>query len=73
MDRLVNHLFVFEGDGVVSDFPGNFSQYREWQKMETSGNTGGKKEKKPIEKPLPPIKQKISYKDQREFEVLKKK
>jgi ATP-binding cassette subfamily F protein uup len=29
MDRLVDHLFVFEGDGVVKDFPGNYSQYRE--------------------------------------------
>src|SRR4029079_8826369 len=28
MDRLVDHLFVFEGDGVVRDFPGNYSQYR---------------------------------------------
>jgi ATP-binding cassette subfamily F protein uup len=29
MDRLVDHLFVFEGDGVIKDFPGNYSQYRE--------------------------------------------
>ena len=29
MDRLVDHLFVFEGDGVIRDFPGNYSQYRE--------------------------------------------
>src|SRR5215204_3035894 len=29
MDRLVNHLFVFEGNGVVRDFPGNYSQYRQ--------------------------------------------
>jgi ABC transport system ATP-binding/permease protein len=29
MDRLVDHLFVFEGDGVVRDFPGNYSQYRD--------------------------------------------
>ena len=28
MDRLVDHLFVFEGDGVIKDFPGNYSQYR---------------------------------------------
>ena len=32
MDRLVDHLFVFEGDGVIKDFPGNYSQYREWVK-----------------------------------------
>src|SRR5215204_4519907 len=29
MDRLVDHLFVFEGDGIVRDFPGNYSQYRD--------------------------------------------
>lgn len=32
MDRLVDHLFVFEGEGVVRDFPGNYSNYRVWQK-----------------------------------------
>lgn len=34
MDRLVDHLFVFEGDGEVNDFPGNYTQYRLWQKEE---------------------------------------
>ncbi len=29
MDRLVDHLFIFEGDGVIRDFPGNYSQYRQ--------------------------------------------
>src|SRR5688572_5764318 len=38
MDRLVDHLFVFEGDGVINNFPGNYSQYREWLKArETVG------------------------------------
>ena len=32
MDRLVDHLFVFEGDGEIRDFPGNYSLYREWIK-----------------------------------------
>lgn len=44
MDRLVDHLFVFEGDGVIRDFPGNYSLYREWQKsQEKSGSEGGEK------------------------------
>ena len=30
MDRLVDHLFVFEGEGIINDFPGNYSQYRDW-------------------------------------------
>lgn len=32
MDRLVDHLFVFEGEGIVKDFPGNYTQYRIWLK-----------------------------------------
>ncbi len=32
MDKVVDHLLVFHGDGVVKDFPGNYTQYREWEK-----------------------------------------
>jgi ABC transport system ATP-binding/permease protein len=70
MDRLIDHLFVFEGDGEIRDFPGNYSQLREWQKL---------KEELPEVRPtidtskqpetnLP--KKKLSYKEQREFELL---
>ena len=38
MDRLVDHLFVFEGDGVVRDFPGNYSLYRTWLKDQETLN-----------------------------------
>ena len=31
MDRLVDHVFAFEGNGVVKDFPGNYSEYRQWK------------------------------------------
>ncbi len=72
MDRLVDHLFVFEGSGIISDFPGNFSQYREWQKLLNNENGSVKKEKKPVETQSSSIKHKISYKDQREFELLEK-
>ncbi len=34
MDRMVDHLFAFEGDGVIKDFPGNYTLYREWKKQE---------------------------------------
>src|SRR5206468_2811727 len=34
MDRLVDHLFVFEGDAVIKDFPGNYSQYRLWREAQ---------------------------------------
>ncbi len=34
MDKVVDHLLVFKGQGEVKDFPGNYTQYREWEKME---------------------------------------
>lgn len=72
MDRLVHHLFVFEGDGEIRDFPGNYSQYREWQKVNEVGDPEENKSKiifKPVE---PAPKRKVSYKEQREFETLEK-
>jgi len=72
MDRLVDHLFVFEGAGEIKDFPGNYSQFRELQR---------EKEVQPEEKKSALVKQshvynvqkkKLSYKDQREFDMLEK-
>lgn len=69
MDRLVDHLFVFEGDGVISDFPGNYSQYRAQQKDEPEPVATTKATPaKPT--PEPASKRKLSYKEQREFEGL---
>ncbi|MES2702572.1 MAG: ABC-F family ATP-binding cassette domain-containing protein [Bacteroidota bacterium] len=74
MDRLVDHLFVFEGDGMVRDFPGNYSAYRVAEK--TRDKT--KEEPKPEaiagkEEPAPsPEKKKLSFKERREFEQLEK-
>ena len=80
MDRLVDHLFVFEGNGDVRDFPGNYSQYRIWQKEEEKKTTA----------PAPPVvaketavttnelqqsaagKKKAGFKEKREFELLEK-
>ena len=36
MDKLVDHVFVFEGDGVIKDFPGSYSEYRYWKKNQVS-------------------------------------
>jgi ATP-binding cassette subfamily F protein uup len=36
MDKVVDHLLVFKGQGEIKDFPGNYTQYREWEKMEAS-------------------------------------
>jgi ATP-binding cassette subfamily F protein uup len=72
MDRLVDHLFVFEGSGVVSDFPGNYSQLREWQKQKEPVEQEEKKPEPQKQKEEPAVKRKLSYKEQREFELLEK-
>jgi len=73
MDRLVDHLFVFEGDGEVRDFPGNYSQYREWQKeKESLDMEEEKKDEVAKASPVSSQKKKLSYKEQREFELLEK-
>ena len=80
MDRLVDHLFVFEGDGVINDFPGNYSQYREWQS--TREQLPASSFRLPIAKsqsaetesqqPVTGNKKKPSFKEKREFDLLEK-
>lgn len=74
MDKLVDHLFVFEGDGVVRDFPGNYSQYREWERdQEKVKTTETPVEEKPKEPEKPEQKsRKMSFKEKRELELLEK-
>jgi len=75
MDRLVDHLFVFEGDGEVRDFPGNYTQYREWVKEQEKKAESVKQSvaaPKSTEAPRPDAKRKLSYKEKREFEELEK-
>ncbi|MBL7734723.1 MAG: ABC-F family ATP-binding cassette domain-containing protein [Chitinophagaceae bacterium] len=77
MDRLVDHLFVFEGEGKISDFPGNYSLYRNWIKEKESAAKN--KEIKPeAQKTSPalqeaaPAKRKLSYPERKELESLTK-
>jgi ATP-binding cassette subfamily F protein uup len=73
MDRLVDHLFVFEGDGVIKDFPGNYSQYRmslEEQVSEDKVQTTRQKSQDIINRQ--PVTKRLSYKEKREFEMLEK-
>jgi ATP-binding cassette subfamily F protein uup len=72
MDRLVDHLFVFEGEGIVSNFPGNFSQYREDQKLQNSSFPNETKGLKPLKTSTTSVKRKLSFNDQREFKSLEK-
>jgi ABC transport system ATP-binding/permease protein len=84
MDRLVDHLMVLEGDGWIRDFPGNYSQYREWVKQgnnDAAFRPPGDSFKTPTEKTaenkpeqtgtvMEKKKVKLSYKEKREFELL---
>jgi ATP-binding cassette subfamily F protein uup len=77
MDRLVDHLFVFEGEGQIRDFPGNYTQYREWQKQQEAVPEEARKEVpvqkvEPVAVTLPATKKKLSFKEQKEFELLEK-
>ncbi|MEO8711620.1 MAG: ABC-F family ATP-binding cassette domain-containing protein [Parafilimonas sp.] len=74
MDKLVDHLFVFEGDGIIRDFPGNYSQYREEGKVSAINNHQTTINISPQEMPTQNNieKRKLSYKEKREFEQLEK-
>ncbi|HEY2721577.1 MAG TPA: ABC-F family ATP-binding cassette domain-containing protein [Chitinophagaceae bacterium] len=69
MDRLVDHLFVFEGDGIIRDFPGNYSQYR--MSIDTEEEAADNKEQTSRNREQA-NKKRLSYKDKREFELLEK-
>ena len=76
MDKLADHLFIFEGDGVIYDFPGNYSDYRVSQKqqeieshrneMQTRTNTKDNIPKSPKSS----AKNKLTFKEKKEFEQL---
>jgi ABC transport system ATP-binding/permease protein len=77
MDRLVDHLFVFEGDGVIRDFPGNYSLYRIWAKEQEkqSEDLSNSKPKAntnytAVYTEAAPAKKKLSFKEKRAFEML---
>lgn len=76
LDRLVEHIFVFEGEGEISDFPGNYTELRSWQderEKELKSNTPVSRpiiEEKVIETVGDASKRKLSFKEQKEFEGL---
>ena len=74
MDRLVDHLFVFEGNGKIRDFPGNYTDYREKAGVPPSEvKTTPNKSKATISaKPNVEKTRKLSYNEQRELEKLDK-
>ena len=76
MDKVVDHLLVFKGMGDIKDFPGNYTQYREWEKLQPDEPKGAKEPKaeKSVTQPVnnPQQKRKLSYKEKRELEQLEK-
>jgi len=71
MDKVVDHLLVFQGEGVVKDFPGNYTQYREWQSLQPKEAT---KPKEVVEKKdyHHNERRRMTYKEKMEFQQLEK-
>ena len=78
MDKVVDHLLVFKGEGEIQDFPGNYTQYRDYQKMRSKEENL----QKPIKKPtnngpksnnFHNEKHKMTFKEKREYEQLTEK
>ena len=78
MDRIVDHILAFEGDGKIKDFIGNFSEYREAksreQNLEKNNNTKVEPTKEITEPKANSLKQKkkLSFKEQRELDLIEK-
>ena len=75
LDQTVDQLFVFEGDGKVKGFMGNYSQYREYleeKSREEKREQAAQKQDTRVEKPVTERKKKRTYKEQKEYEQLAK-
>lgn len=78
MDKVVDHLLVFKGGGEIKDFPGNYTQYREWSTMEAksegtgtkNGGQGAKSETTPKKDYHNDTRRRMSYKEKIEFQRL---
>ena len=78
MDKVVDHLLVFKGDGAIKDFPGNYTQYRQWsalqskeeektEKKKNTQKTSATTEREPNSRP-----RRLSFKEQREMQQLER-
>lgn len=75
MDKVVDHLLVFKGNGEIKDFPGNYTQYREWQKMQSKNDVEKTIKAEPKQSNLKTTtkeSRKLTFKEKREFEQLEK-
>ena len=77
MDKIVDHLLVFRGDGEIKDFPGNYTQFREWESLKPkeladNKNNTSDTEKKEKREFVGEQRRKKTYKEKCEFERLEK-
>lgn len=76
MDKLVEHIFVFEGEGKIKDYPGNYSEYIAWDKERKAQLLADEKQAKPaptkVVQNKTATKQKLTYNEKREFDALEK-
>ena len=80
MDKVVDHLLVFEGEGKVRDFPGNYTQYREWQTEEQRRATNASADRKADKPQAATVSRndgtarvrKLTFKEKREYEQLER-
>ena len=72
MDKVVDHLLVFHGDAEIQDFPGNYTQYREWREakalMAQDSPKPTREERRP--RPAREEKRRLTYKERKEYEAL---
>lgn len=70
LDNIVDHLFVMQGDGVVKDFPGTYTEYAAWRDEQAAEAARAARVEKPVERPRAQRAPKMSFKQRREFEQL---
>jgi ATP-binding cassette subfamily F protein uup len=75
MDKVVDHLLVFKGQGEVQDFPGNYTQYREWAALESDHSSSVRNSKTSVNANKSyrhDDRRRMSFKEKREFEQLER-
>ena len=73
MDKVVDHLLVFHGNGDVQDFPGNYTQYRKWHSLKSKEDTPEDKQKPTVTKEKRSTeRRRLSYKEKVEYARLEK-
>lgn len=72
LDNIVDHIFVMEGEGRIKDFPGNYSDYREWAAEKARQEAQSRQPAATVAKPRPEHekKRRLSFKEKREFDQL---